>query len=69
MYMYVNKRVELAQRGIALQKIYLLLLLHTHTHARTHARTHPPTHPHTHTHTLAPKDVCARDTVQQLPPV
>ena len=27
MYMYVNKRVELAQRGIALQKIYVLLLL------------------------------------------
>ena len=23
--MYVNKRVELAQRGIALQKIYVLL--------------------------------------------
>ena len=27
MYLYVNKRVELAQRGIALQKIYVLLLL------------------------------------------
>ena len=27
MYMYVNKRVELAQRGIALEKIYVLLLL------------------------------------------
>ena len=27
MYMYVNKRVELAQRGIALQKMYVLLLL------------------------------------------
>ena len=27
MYMYVNKRVELAQRGIALYKIYVLLLL------------------------------------------
>ena len=27
MYMYVNKRVELAQRGIALQKIYVLLIL------------------------------------------
>ena len=25
-YMYVNKRVELAQRGIALQKMYVLLL-------------------------------------------
>ena len=25
--MYVNKRVELSQRGIALQKIYVLLLL------------------------------------------
>ena len=27
MYMYVNKRVELAQRGIALYNIYVLLLL------------------------------------------
>ena len=27
MYMYVNKRVELAQRGIALYKMYVLLLL------------------------------------------
>ena len=27
MYMFVNKRVELAQRGIALQKMYVLLLL------------------------------------------
>ena len=26
MYMYVNKRVELAQRGIALKKMYVLLL-------------------------------------------
>ena len=25
MYMYVNKRVELAQRGIALEKMYTLL--------------------------------------------
>ena len=27
MYMYVNKRVELAQRGIALQKIYVLFII------------------------------------------
>ena len=27
MYMYVNKRVDLAQRGIALEKMYVLLLL------------------------------------------
>ena len=27
MYMYVNKRAELTQRGIALQNIYVLLLL------------------------------------------
>ena len=27
MYMYVNKCVELAQQGIALSKIYVLLLL------------------------------------------
>ena len=27
MYMYVNKRVELAQQGIALYKMYVLLLL------------------------------------------
>ena len=27
MYMYVNKRVELAQRGIALQKVDVLLIL------------------------------------------
>ena len=27
MYMYVNKRVELAQRGISLQKIDVLLIL------------------------------------------
>ena len=27
MYMYVNKRVEFTQRGIALQTIYVLLLL------------------------------------------
>ena len=31
MYMYVNKHVELAQRGIALQKMYLLLLLSNST--------------------------------------
>ena len=30
MSMYVNKRVELAQRGIALKKIYMLLLLCRH---------------------------------------
>ena len=29
MYMFVNKRVELAQRGIALWKIYVLLLCNT----------------------------------------
>ena len=28
MYMYVNKRVELAQRGIALQKMYVLLYIY-----------------------------------------
>ena len=27
MYMYVNKHVELAQRGIALQKVDVLLIL------------------------------------------
>ena len=27
MYMYANKHVELAQQGIALQKIYVVLLL------------------------------------------
>ena len=27
MYMYVNKRVELAQRGIAPQKIYVLVII------------------------------------------
>ena len=27
MYMYVNKRVELAQRGISLQKVDVLLIL------------------------------------------
>ena len=27
MYMYVNKRVELTQRGIALQKVDVLLIL------------------------------------------
>ena len=28
MYMHVNKHVELAQRGIALQKIYILVFVH-----------------------------------------
>ena len=27
MYMYVNKHIELAQQGMALEKIYVLLLL------------------------------------------
>ena len=27
MHMYVNKRVELAQRGIVLQKMYVLFIL------------------------------------------
>ena len=27
MYMYVNKRVELAQHGIALQKIYVFIII------------------------------------------
>ena len=28
MYMYVNKRVELAQWGIALKKIYVIIIIH-----------------------------------------